>query len=344
MIKKTGLVLLLVFVLLLSGERLFAQAAAPAIPEDQLKKLSSITGMSSSQINTYALSADQFMNVYAAAVISGNSFQVVYDNSDKGLAIPKYFKKYNVTLFTQTKVTEKFNKMKEQVGKGQAAAAAAADSYAGIDKRAVADVIARKTGISSGTIQNYGFGAGIPVGDILACCVIASKSGNSLSNVVEKRKQGGDMPSVYKSLAISAVKQTEIAGLINSYSEEVNAAGKSGGTGAAVTISEAMTADAKKIASAIGVSEQSILDAMGKGDSTADIIRAIAVSKKIGGSYMSVLEVKRAGGWVKVNTYYGVGNAQAQIDINKVITVINDKIKPPPPPIEKREQSLPGQP
>jgi hypothetical protein len=166
------------------------------------------------------------------------------------------------------------------------------------------------------------------VNDILTCCVIASKTGNSLSTVIEKRKPGGDMESVYTNLSIAKLKRTEISALVSSFSEEVNIAGKSGEKAAEKKINENTKTDAGNLSSIAGVSKDSILDAMTKGDSTVDIIKAIAMTKKVSGSFISILELKREGGWAKVNSYYGTGSVQSQTDINRIIKEINDKLKP----------------
>ncbi|MFH1073571.1 MAG: hypothetical protein V1752_00630 [Candidatus Firestonebacteria bacterium] len=342
MIKKTGVFVFLVFVFLLlvgpnensvfSAESKTGKSGSN-FDADQLKKLSYLTGLASSQISKYGLNVDTVLRIYAAAAVSGSSFQVVYENSEEGVNIPAFYKKYSVSVYAQTTAAEKYNKLRAELVKTEETK----QTYADINKEIVAEVMSKKTGISRGAILDYGFGAGIPVNDILTCCVIASKSGNSLSNIVEKRKQGGSIESVYTSLSIPAQKRSEILTLVNSFREEVSMAGKIAGKETSRTISGDMKSEAAKLSDIAGVSEDSILEAMKKGDSSGDIIRALAVTKKVGGSFSSILEIKREGGWGKVNSHFGVGNIVAQADITRIINEINDKIKPPPSPIEKRE-------
>jgi len=110
-------------------------------------------------------------------------------------------------------------------------------------------------------------------------------------------------------------------------------AGKPKGAGNTplIDISGNKILEAAKLADITGVTKNSIIDAMKKGNSSTDIIKAIAIVKKIGGNLTSILEIKRDGGWMKVNSYYGVGSVQAQNEIAGIIKEINDKIKPPVP-------------
>src|SRR3989339_550154 len=318
MLKKTGILILLVFsisLLVISpGDRLFAaesntdaKKTVSKTETERARRLLTITGLTSSQISKYGISEDIVLQIHAAAVVSGSSFQVVYENSDKGASLTDFYKKYSVSASAQT--------------------------AASVDKRAMADVISIKTGISSSMIMDYGFGSGIPVNDIITCCVIAAKSGNSLSVVIEKRKKRGTIANVYKDLSIDTQKQYEISAVVNSCREEVEMAGKPKGAGNTplIDISGNKILEAAKLADITGVTKNSIIDAMKKGNSSTDIIKAIAIVKKIGGNLTSILEIKRDGGWMKVNSYYGVGSVQAQNEIAGIIKEINDKIKPPVP-------------
>ena len=346
MFKKTGILTVLLFVfsifLVSGGEALFSAekkkaAAKPAVNADaaDIKKASELTGVSVSQISKYGLTADQVLQIYSAAAVSGSSFEVVFENSEEGTKLASFYKKYSVSTFAQTTATAKYNKLKSQLGRKEGEK----QKYEGVDKRAVGDVLAKKTGLSSSAIVDYGFGSGLPLNDIITACAISAKSGNSLSTIIEKRKQDGDFTSIYASLSNASNKKAQVDALISSISGEVNEAAKSKDAKkpGAANISEDMRAEAEKIADSTGTSKSGILDAMKKGSNTGDIVKAIATARKVGGSFYSIIEMVQESGWSKVNSHYGTGSTAAQNEINKIIADINSKVKPPPPPIEKKE-------
>ena len=123
MLNKTGVLTVLFFVLSLllvsGGETLLSAekkktAAKPAVNADaaDVKKASELTGVSVSQISKYGLTADQVLQIYSAAAVSGSSFEVVFENSEEGTKLASFYKKYSVSTFAQTQATAKYNKLK----------------------------------------------------------------------------------------------------------------------------------------------------------------------------------------------------------------------------------------
>ncbi|MEI6845997.1 MAG: hypothetical protein WCK36_03000, partial [Candidatus Firestonebacteria bacterium] len=134
MAKKTVtfLLFLLAFltVLNLNSANLLAQATGGFVADDkQTKQLSSITGISAFQLGKYGVSVDTVIKIYAAAAVTGSSFQVVFENSDSGVDLPKFYKKYSVSPNMQATSANKYNTLKIQLlGNSQAK-----DAYTGLN-------------------------------------------------------------------------------------------------------------------------------------------------------------------------------------------------------------------
>jgi len=324
--------LVLSFVLLLACFDVDLCFAAPKVPKKTIPardvaKLADLTGLSTSMLQQYDLDTATTLHVYAVAVCAVSDFDTVYQNSDKGTDFVKFYKRNYVTPEVQNMIYEKVNKLNEEFNK----VSFKKDAYEGINKNSAAEVIATRFALSKSSVLEYGFGSGIPFNEILLCAAVAARTGNSLSVVIDKRKQGDSMNIVYLNYASLATQQAEINSLVAKYNEEIQIAAKAGVKVAKVEITKDLTSEAEKLAGFTGVSKDRIIEELKNGNSIGDIVKAIAVSKKLAIDMTGLLRIKKQRGWNKAYEYYLIVDPTIQAAISAIEGDINGKMNPPPP-------------
>jgi len=289
-----------------------------------LERLSSVTGISKSEILRYkAPTLENILLAYVVSNYTGNSIETILKASDFGKDMKKFYDSYGVIQDIQNSINNKYNELREKVFKEEFKKA----DYSGMDKEKVAEVISKKTGVSKGAILDYGFGSGLNVNDILLACEIASKTGNSLSNIVEVRKQTGSWSGVYNKYNIVSDIQSEINSRYQADLEEVNLASSGPAKREKKSITEEMKSSAEIISRITGIYKGKILDYYKEGESEGDIVRACAISSKTGSDLYNIFKLKNEGGWSKVNNYYNISPI-IQDEINSKISEINNALHP----------------
>jgi len=288
-----------------------------------LERLSSVTGISKSEILRYQVSKlEDILLAYVISTYTGNSIETILQASDFGKDMKKFYNSYGVIQDIQNSINNKYNELKGKVFKEELKKA----DYSGIDKEKVAEVISKKTGISKGAILDYGFSSGLSINDILLACEIASRTGNSLSNIIEARKQSAGFGEVYNKYNIVSDIQSEINAKYQADMEEVNLVSSSAKK-EKKGITKEMEYSADVISKITGIYKEKIMDYYKEGESEGDIVRACAISSKTGSDLYNIFKLKREGGWSKVNNYYNISPI-IQDEINSKISEINNALHP----------------
>ncbi len=340
MLKKIGLLLLLACSLnvvfnLFEVRAIFAATPVKTpkkeIPAKDLAKLARLTGLSTSTLQKYDLDTPATLRVYTLAVVSGNSFDTIYQNTDFGMNLPKFYQRNNVTTAIQDEALAKFNKLNAEFSK----VAFVKDTYEGVNKTAVAELISLKLGLSKGDIIEYGFGSGIPLTEILTCAAVSPLNGNSFSQVIDKRKRNDSMEGVYLYYSTSEKQRADILALANSYTEDLQIAAKAGTKVLKVVLTPELTNEGVQLARCAGVPKEKVLEELKNGNTSADVKRAIVVSKRLATDISNILKIKNEGGWKKVYEYYLLNNTKSQTELAAIEKELNEKITPPPAVINR---------
>lgn len=341
MLKKIVPVLFFMFSVTLGLSFFDAEAllAAPApvkapkrtIPAKDIQKMANLTGLSTSMLQQYDLDTAATLSVYAAAYCSGSDFDTVYKKSLNGTSLANFYQANAIPANIQANVTAKLAKLNAEYNK----VSFKKDTYEGVSKNAASEAIAEAFHVSKSDVLEYGFGSGIPIAEILTCSAVAALTGNSLSAVIEKRKQGSSIEDVYLNYASTTAQRAKVTALVAKHSEEVNMASRSGGKRAKIEITKELKAEVEKLSSITGISQDKILDELKKGNTIADIKKAYTISRKVSADISNILKLKSESGWNKVYEYYGLYGAASQAELRAIEKELNDRITPPPQPIEK---------
>lgn len=322
--KKT-IVFLTVMLVLFPVNQLFAQ-----MPKEQVTSLSALTGLSESEVKTTGLKLEELLMVYCIAKKTGNPIRGIIDvrksNWKEGEVAADIWKpvysKYSIQGDKQSEITGLYNSLRGEIFKTKFEKA----DYAGVKKEVVAEIISNKTSVSKSAVMEYGFSSGLSVNDILMACEVAAKTGNSLQDIVRLRKEGGtDFSAVYKKYSVPVDRQQEITAKYNADVGEL-----SKGITAKKRQKQGLTRDMQKkadiIQSVTAVSKDKILDFFRQGFSEADLIRASAVTNKIGADFTNVMKLLDEGGWSKVYNNYAISSAS----VDGIVGAVNNKIKEQP--------------
>ncbi|MFH1825245.1 MAG: hypothetical protein ABH873_08515 [Candidatus Firestonebacteria bacterium] len=294
--------------------------------DEIMKRLSSVTGISKSEIIRYKSKStlNDILMAYVVSCYAGGNVEIILNASDSGKNMKGYYKSYNIGEDIQSKISSKYSELSAKVFKEEFKIA----DYSGINKEKVAGLISQKTGVSKGSVLEYGFGSGLSVNDILLACVIASKTGNNLSNIVEIRKQTGSWNGVYERYCINSNSQSVINSKCGEYSEEVNLLASIPVAKEKKSITGEMESSTAVISRITGVYKGKILDCYKEGESESDIITGCAISSKTGNDIYNIMKLKNEGGWKKVYNYYCISKT-TQDKIGEIISKVNEVLHPP---------------
>lgn len=327
---------LAVILFLSTGNLLFAQKRELGLmPKDQVDKMVSLTGLTESQVKTTGLKLDELLMAYSISKKTGNGLQGIIEvikrswkekKNSENVYWKDVYDKYSVQEDKLNEINAEYNGLRAEVFKEKFAKA----DYGTMDKDKVAEIIAKVTGTAKSNVLEYGFGGGLSVRDMLMACEIAGQTGNSLSDIVRYRTEGGtDFSSVYKKYSIMYEKQQGIQARFDSHLEEVLRAANTEKRQKQWFTTQ-MRKNSEAIASVTRLDKEKIMSYYRQGFSEGDIIRACAVASKTGADIYDVMKIFEEGGWSKVSVYYNLTQTSTNDEINIIVNSIYNKVNPPP--------------